>query len=70
MDYFGTKIVMPSSLICQDYGEHPTEHGYCVWDIGDEVEYNFIDIPSDYGFYTFKINSIEDIENELETLRD
>jgi DNA repair exonuclease SbcCD nuclease subunit len=67
MEYRGTKIVMPSSLIQQDYGESVNEHGYVIWDVKDK-NFIFREIPNDYGFYTFKINSIEDIENDLEYL--
>jgi DNA repair exonuclease SbcCD nuclease subunit len=67
MDYFGVKIIMPSSLIQQDYGETVNNHGYVIWDM-ETMDTELINIPSEYGFYTFKINSIEDIENGLETL--
>ena len=60
-------IIMIGSLLQQDFGESVDGHGMCVIDL-EKDEYNFIDIPSDYGFYTFKINSIEDIESELEKL--
>jgi hypothetical protein len=58
---------MVGSLIQQDFGESVNNHGICVIDLNDD-NYHFVDIPTDYGFYTFKINSIEDIESELERL--
>jgi DNA repair exonuclease SbcCD nuclease subunit len=67
MEYRGVKIVMCSSLLQQDYGEGVDEHGYVIWDVNNKT-FNFRNIPSDYGFYTFKIESIEDIENNLEYL--
>ena len=65
MNYHGTEIAMSSSLIAQDFGEHPTEHGYLIWDV-EKKTHKFNELPSDYGFYTIKINSIDDIENEAE----
>ena len=58
---------MPSSMIQQDYGESVKGHGYVLWDI-ETLTHKQIDLQSDYGFYTFKIKSIEDIENESEKL--
>ena len=62
-----TPIVMPSSMIQQDFGEDPHNHGYVLWDITTK-EHELKRIKSDYGFYTFKIKSIEDIETESERL--
>lgn len=67
MEYHRTPIVMPSSMIQQDFGEDPYEHGYVVWDVKTR-EHKLHKLESDYGFYTFKINSIEDIEEEKEKL--
>jgi DNA repair exonuclease SbcCD nuclease subunit len=68
MDYHGTTIVQPSSLIQQDFGESVDNHGYVIWDV-NKNEHKHINLKSDYGFYTFKITSIEDIEAEKEVLR-
>jgi hypothetical protein len=54
-------------MLQQDFGESIKGHGYVLWDI-DTLTHQQIDIPSDYGFYTFKIKSIDDIENETEKL--
>ncbi len=62
-----TPIVMPSSMIQQDFGEDPYNHGYVIWDIPTR-KHELKKIESDYGFYTFKIKSIEDIETESERL--
>lgn len=67
MNYHGTQIAMSSSLIAQDFGEHPTEHGYLIWDVKLKT-HKFEEILSDYGFYTFKINSIDEIEEGIEKL--
>jgi DNA repair exonuclease SbcCD nuclease subunit len=67
MNYHGTPIVMPSSMIQQDFGEDPYQHGYVIWDI-ENREHELHKLESDYGFYTFKINSIENIEEGTEKL--
>ena len=54
-------IIMVGSMIQQNFGETLSNHGYCSIDI-ENKEYNFVDIPNDYGFYQFKIKSIEDME--------
>ena len=60
-------VVYSGSLIQQNYGESIENHGFLVWDIenGNFEEY---DIENDYGFYQFKISSIDDIENNNEIL--
>ena len=67
MNHRKTPIVMPSSMIQQDFGEDPYNHGYVVWDL-ETKKHELKRLESDYGFYTFKIKSIEDIETELEKL--
>jgi len=54
-------------MIQQDFGEDPHNHGYVIWDIPTR-KHELKKIESDYGFYTFKIKSIEDIETESERL--
>jgi len=61
------EIVYSGSVVQKDYGESVTQHGYAVWDI-DTMEYSFVDIPSDYGYYSFSISSIEDIREDREKL--
>jgi len=68
LTYKNIPIVYPGSLIQQDFGESANRgHGYLVWDVKHK-SYTEHDIPNDYGFYTFKINSLDDIENENEVL--
>ena len=67
MNYHGTPIVQPSSMVQQDFGESVDNHGYVVWNV-ETKEHKHINLESDYGFYTFKINSITDIEEEMEKL--
>lgn len=66
--YLGdTPIAYPSSLIQQNFGETVGKHGYLIWDVESRT-YMERDIETRYGFYTFKINSLKDIENETEIL--
>lgn len=67
MNHRKTPIVMPSSMVQQDFGEDPYNHGYVLWDI-ETKKHELRRLSSDYGFYTFKIKSIEDIETESERL--
>ena len=60
-------VLYPGSLIQQDFGETVTQHGFAVWDV-EKKEYRIVDIQSNYNLYKFKIKSIEDIENDKETL--
>lgn len=66
--YYGkTPIVQAGSFIQQDYGESIKGHGYLIWDI-ENRKFEGVDVPNDYGFYTFKIESITDIEEDREKL--
>lgn len=68
LEYKGIPIAYSSSFLQQDFGESSTKgHGYLVWDVNSKT-YTEHDVPSDYGFYTFKITSIDDIEEEKEIL--
>lgn len=60
-------ILYPGSLIQQDYGETVTQHGFAVWDV-ETMEYEFVDLPTDYGIYKFEIKSFDDIDNDKEIL--
>lgn len=61
------EIVYPGSLIQKDYGESITQHGYVIWNLETD-SYQFVDIPSNYGYYEFTINSIDDLKNNEEKL--
>jgi len=66
--YYGdVPIAMPSSLIQQNFGETVGKHGYLIWDVESRT-YIEKDIPTRYGFYQFKIKSLDDIEQGNETL--
>lgn len=61
----GIPIAYPSSLIQQGFGETVSKHGFLFWDVA-ERKFDEIDINTRYGFYQFKINSIEDLESGKE----
>jgi DNA repair exonuclease SbcCD nuclease subunit len=63
----GCLIAFPSSLIQQNFGETVTKHGFLSWDI-ENKEIQEHDIETDYGFYQFRIKSLEDIENDNEII--
>lgn len=60
-------IVYSGSFIQQDYGEKVGGHGFLIWDV-ESGTYEEYDIPSDYGYYQFKIESIDDIDEDKEVL--
>jgi len=60
-------IIMVGSLIQQNYGETISKHGFCLIDI-ESGNYEFKDIESEYGYYQFKITSVDDIEKGEEKL--
>jgi DNA repair exonuclease SbcCD nuclease subunit len=66
-EHKGIPIAYPSSLIQQNFGETVSKHGYLIWDVESKT-YLEKDIETRYGFYTFKIKSLEDIENGTEVL--
>lgn len=60
-------VVMPSSLIQQNFGENVTKHGFLIWDVESKT-FEEHDVDNKYPFYQFKIKSIEDIENGTELI--
>lgn len=61
------RCVYPGSLIQQNFGETVTKHGYLLWDV-DTRMYTEHEVNNDNLFFTFKVSSIEDIENGTEKL--
>jgi DNA repair exonuclease SbcCD nuclease subunit len=60
-------IVYPSSLIQQNFGESIKSHGYLIWDVETRT-YIEKDVENRYGFYQFKIKSLDELEEGTETL--
>lgn len=64
----GVPLVYCGSLIQQDFSENLSRHGFLLWDVEEET-YEEIDIPNeDYGYYTFSINDIVDLEDDKEEI--
>lgn len=63
----GTTMVYVGSLVQQDHGENLSNHGYIILDV-NTLEYTEHNIPNDSGYYTFSINSIDDINDNVEKL--
>lgn len=69
--YNGIDIIYSGSVIQQNFGESVTQHGYGMLIIEDNKiqSFDFIDLNSDYGYYNFEINNIDDLDNDLERLQ-
>jgi DNA repair exonuclease SbcCD nuclease subunit len=63
--YGETPIAYPSSLVQQNFGETVSKHGYLYWDVAERT-FTEHDIPSRYGFYQFKVDGMDDVDNETE----
>lgn len=51
-----------SSMIQQHFGEDPKGHGYLLWNIPKKT-FEFIELPNDYAFVSFKLTSPIDYDN-------
>jgi exonuclease SbcD len=60
-------IIMTGSFLQQNYGETISKHGYVTVDV-TERSYELHEILNDYGYYQFKLNSVDDIETGGEVL--
>ncbi len=60
-------IFFCGSFLQQNYGESVSNHGYVRLDI-ETSEHELISLPNDYGYYQFKLKSIDDIETDGEIL--
>jgi DNA repair exonuclease SbcCD nuclease subunit len=60
-------VVFCGSLIQQNFGESIKNHGFLSWDM-ETLRYTEHNIETDYGFYQFKMSSIDDIDNGTEKL--
>lgn len=63
----GKKAYMVGSTVQQNFGETIQKHGYGIYDI-ENNSYKFVDIENPKPFLSFKIESIEDLENGTERL--
>lgn len=66
--YEGIPMLYCGSLIQQDHGENINGHGFVTINT-ETLEYEEIDISNNnYGFYTFEINSENDIDENKENI--
>ena len=64
----GVPLVYCGSMIQKDHGENISGHGYVIWDV-ESQKYEAVDMKNDgYGYYTFRINSLEDIAEDKEDI--
>jgi len=63
----GAPIAYCGSLIQQDFGESIENHGLLYWDV-EALTFEAIDLNNDYGFYTFSINGVEELDEDKEKL--
>jgi DNA repair exonuclease SbcCD nuclease subunit len=61
------QIVMPSSLIQQNFGENVSKHGFLMWDVEDKT-FTEHDVENKHPLYQFKIKSLEDLETGSEKI--
>jgi hypothetical protein len=60
-------VIQIGSTIQQNFGETIRNHGYGVYDVETD-NYEFIDLPNNKPFLSFKITSIDDLEKGTEKL--
>ncbi len=58
-------IIMPSSLLQQNFGESVSNHGFVLWNMED-VSHTFHEVENKSPFYQFKITSLDDLDNDKE----
>ena len=64
----GVPLVYCGSLIQRNFGENISRHGFLLWDV-EECTYEEVDIPNeDYGYYTFSINDVNDLDEDKEEI--
>lgn len=63
----GTLIAYAGSLIQQNIGENINGHGFLVWDVENKM-FEEHDVENEAKFFKFKITSVDDINNDKETL--
>ena len=68
LNHNGIPLVYCGSMIQKDHGENISGHGYILWDV-QKQEYEEHDMTNEgFGFYTFTINDIEDIDEDKENI--
>lgn len=52
-------MLYPGSLIQQNFGEHPVNHGYVVWEFGEHVTHEFVPVYNEHSYLVL------DMEKEI-----
>lgn len=60
-------VVMPSSLIQQNFGEKVSKHGFLLWDVATK-SFTEYDVDNNYPYYQFRIKSLDDLDNNNEVI--
>lgn len=60
-------VVMPSSLVQQNFGENISNHGFLLWDVENKT-FTEHDVENKTPYYQFKIKSLEDLDNGAEVI--
>lgn len=60
-------VAFSSSLIQQNFGETVSKHGYLLWDVETKT-FDECDITNRFPLYNFRINSLDDLDNNGEII--
>lgn len=63
----GIQIAYPSSLLQQNFGENVSKHGFLLWDV-ESGTFTEHDVKNENSYYTIKIKSLEDLDNNKEII--
>ena len=58
------ELVMPSSMIQQNFGESPENHGFVLWERNNKnkFEHQIIELKNDYGYYSLELNGFDKLQ--------
>lgn len=65
---FDIPVTYSGSLIQQDFGESVSNHGFLLWDVESRT-YEGFEVENPYKYYLFEVNSIDDVDNNEEALK-
>jgi len=65
---FDIPVTYSGSLIQQDFGESVSNHGFLLWDVESRT-YEGFEVENPYKYYLFEVNSIDDVDNNEEVLK-
>jgi len=65
---FDIPVTYSGSLIQQDFGESVSNHGFLLWDVESRT-YEGFEVENPYKYYLFEVNSIDDVDDNEEVLK-